>query len=180
MGIEVSLRDIKKLLPLNCPFSQFLGSLCHYIKPYLGEEHTQRFLVIGGIWNAFISTPIPTTEMWDDIQSAHIKTLSCSFVIMYASKRANIPFIFQDIIEEVMESLPLNMPLHLRITAWHDDQRLSVSATSLDIGEIIKDGPRAKTSLAPETGSVRRAHGTAGAHCAPAWNHWCVNTRSSS
>jgi hypothetical protein len=31
MGIEVSWRDIKKLLPLNCPLSLFLGVLCHYI-----------------------------------------------------------------------------------------------------------------------------------------------------
>jgi hypothetical protein len=64
MGIEVSWRDIKKLLPLNRPLSQFLGSLCHYIKTYLGEEHLERLLDISCTWNAFIRTPIPTKDMW--------------------------------------------------------------------------------------------------------------------
>ncbi len=41
-----------------------------------------------------------------------------------------------------MESGPVTMPLHLRITAWHDDQLCSWSATRLDIGEI-------KTVLVP-------------------------------
>jgi hypothetical protein len=140
MGIEVSWRDIKMLLPSNCTLAQFLGTLCHYIKTYLGKEHMQRLLDIS--CNAFIRTPIPTKEMWDGVQSAHIKTLSCRFVIACSSKRANVPIIFRDIIEEVMESGPVTMPLHLRITAWHDDQMQSGSATRLDIGDI-------KTVLVP-------------------------------
>ena len=58
-----------------------LGVLCHYIRTYLGEEHMQRLLDMGGNGNAFIRTPIPTKEMWYSVQSAHIKTLSCCFVI---------------------------------------------------------------------------------------------------
>jgi hypothetical protein len=96
----------------------------------------QRLLDIGCTWNSFIRTPIPTKEMWDGVQSTHIKTLSCSFVIASSSKRANVPFIFREIMEEVMESGPVTMPLHLRIAAWLDDQRRSVSAARLDIGEI--------------------------------------------
>jgi hypothetical protein len=81
MGIKVSWRDIKKLLPLNCPLSQFLSALCHYIKTCLGEEHMQRVRDIGCTWNSFIRTLIQTKKTWYGVQSAHIKTLSCSFVI---------------------------------------------------------------------------------------------------
>ncbi len=79
----------------------------------LGRGHMQRLLDMGSNGNAFICTPIPTKEMWDGVQSAHIKTLSCCFVIESASKRANVPILFRDMIEEVMESGPVNMPLHL-------------------------------------------------------------------
>jgi hypothetical protein len=50
MGIEVSWRDIKKLLTVNCILSQFLGALCHYIRTNLGEEHMQRLMDMGGQW----------------------------------------------------------------------------------------------------------------------------------
>jgi hypothetical protein len=136
MGVEVSWRDIKKLLPANCTLLQFLGVLYHYIRTYLGEEHMQRLLDMGGNGNAFISTPIPTKEMWDGVQSAHIKTLSCCFVIESSSKQANVPILFRDMMEEVMEIGPVSMPLHLRIAAWHDDQLRSGSGTHLGIGEI--------------------------------------------
>jgi hypothetical protein len=96
----------------------------------------QHLLDMGSNGNAFISTPIQTKEMWDGIQCAHIKTLSCCFMIEYSSKRANVPIIFSDIMEEVMESGPVIMPLHLGIAAWHDDQMRSGSGTRLDIGEI--------------------------------------------
>ncbi len=113
MGVEVSLRDIKKLLPANSTLSQFLCALYNYIGTYLGEEHMQRLLDMGGNCNAFIRTPILTKEMWDGVQSAHIKTLSCCLVIEYSSKRAYVPIIFHDIMMEVMESWPVTMPLHL-------------------------------------------------------------------
>jgi hypothetical protein len=64
MGVAVSWRDIKKLLPANCTLSQFLGALFHYIRTYLGEEHMQRLLDMGGNRNEFIRTPILTKEMW--------------------------------------------------------------------------------------------------------------------
>jgi hypothetical protein len=127
IGVEASWRDIKKLLPANCTLSHFLGALCHYITTNLGEEHIQRLLDMGGNGNAFIRTHIQTKEMWDGVQSAHIKTLSCYFVIESSSKRANVPIIFIDIMEEVMDIGPVTMPLHLRIAAWHDDQMRSGS-----------------------------------------------------
>jgi hypothetical protein len=149
MGVEVSWRDIKKLLPAKCNLSQFLGALCHYIRTYLGEEHMQRILDIGGNGNAFIHAPIPTKDMWDGVQSAHIKTLSCCFVIESSSKRGNVPIIFREIMQEVMESRPVTMPLHLRMAAWHDDQMRSGSGTRLDIGEI-------KTVLVPRQALLHR------------------------
>jgi hypothetical protein len=87
MGIEVSWRDIKKLLPPNCSLGQFLGALFHDIKTALGEEHMQHPVeVFSG--NSFIREPMTTKDMWDGVQSAHCKTLSCSFVLATASKRA--------------------------------------------------------------------------------------------
>ncbi len=87
MGIEVSWRDIKKLLPPNCSLGQFLGALCDYIKTALGKEHMQRLLeVFSG--NSFIREPIATKDTWDGVQSVHSKTLSCCFVLTTASKRA--------------------------------------------------------------------------------------------
>ncbi len=75
----------------------------------------QRLLDMGGNGNAFIRTPIPTKEIWDGVQSAHIKTLSCCFVIESSSKRANVPILFRDMMEEVKESGPVTMPLHPRV-----------------------------------------------------------------
>ncbi len=56
-----------------------------------------------GFWNAFIRNPIPTKEMWDGVWLAHPKTLSCSFVVVTASKQANVPIISQDMMGAVME-----------------------------------------------------------------------------
>jgi hypothetical protein len=95
MGIEVSWLVIKKLLTANC----MLSALCYYIRTYLGEEHMQRLLDMGGNGNAFICTHILTKETWGGVQSAHIKTLSCSFVIESSSKRADVSIISRDIME---------------------------------------------------------------------------------
>ncbi len=62
MGIEVSWCDIKKLLTANCTLSQFLSMLCHYIRMYLGEEHMQRLLDMGGTGTAIICTPRDVIE----------------------------------------------------------------------------------------------------------------------
>jgi hypothetical protein len=120
MGIKVSWRDIKKLLPPNCSLGQFLGVLCHYIKTALGEpeEHMQRFSKVGSC-NAFIHEPILTKEMWDGVQSAHSKTLSCFFVVTTSSKRSNVPIEFRDMMEEIMECWPRTLHLHLKIAAGH-------------------------------------------------------------
>ncbi len=79
--------------------------LCHYIKTALGEEHMQRLSKVGS-GNAFILKPISTKEMWDDVQSAHSKTLSCCFVVMTSSKHSNVPLEFRDMMMEIMECGP--------------------------------------------------------------------------
>jgi hypothetical protein len=66
MGIEVSWRDIKNLIPPSCSLGQFLGARCRYIKTCLGEEHMQRLSKVGSC-NAFIREPISTKEMWDGV-----------------------------------------------------------------------------------------------------------------
>jgi hypothetical protein len=90
MEVEVSWRDIKKLLPPNCSLGQFLGALCHYIKTCLGEEQMQRLGKVGSC-SAFICEPISTKELWVGVQSAHSKTLSSSIVVMTSSKRSFFP-----------------------------------------------------------------------------------------
>jgi hypothetical protein len=163
MGVEVSWRDIKMLLPPNCSLGQFLGALCHYIKTALGEEHMQRLSKVGS-GNAFIHEPIWTKNMWDGVQSAHSKTLSCSFVLTTSSKRANVPIEFRDMMEEIMECGPRTLALHLKIAAWHEDMwRLGQSPPGPRRPE---DYTRATTSLTQETGSDGRAFGTDGSHTA--------------
>jgi hypothetical protein len=141
MGIEVSWRDIKKLLPPNCSLGQFLGALYHYIKTALGEEHIQRLLeVFSG--NSFIREPIVTKDMWDGVQSAHSKTLSCSFVLATASKRANVAIVLRDMMEEIMECGQRTLALHLKIAAWHEDIWRLGQCQRLALGEL-------KTILVP-------------------------------
>jgi hypothetical protein len=50
--------------------------------------------------------PISTKKMWDGFQSAHSKTLSCSFRLTTSSKRSNVPIEFWDMMEEIMECGP--------------------------------------------------------------------------
>ena len=76
----------------------------------------QRLSKVGSC-NAFICEPISTKEMWDGVQSAHSKTLSCCFVVMTSSKRSNVPIEFRDMMEEIMECGPRTLALHLKIAA---------------------------------------------------------------
>jgi hypothetical protein len=59
--------------------------------------------------------------MWDGVQSAHSKTLSCSFVITTSSKRANVLIELLDMMEEIMECWQRTLALHLKIAVWHED-----------------------------------------------------------
>jgi hypothetical protein len=148
MGIEVSWRDIKKRLPPNCSLGQFLGALCHYIKTALGEERMQRLSeVCSG--NAFIREPIATKDMWDGVQSAHSKTLSCSFMLTTSSKRANVPIELRDMMEEIMECGPQTLALHLKIAAWHEDILRLGQSQRLALGDL-------KTILVPRQALLKR------------------------
>jgi hypothetical protein len=148
MGIEVCWRDIKKLLPPNCPLREFLGALCYYIKTCLGEEHMQRLSKVGSS-NAFIRKPISTKEMWDGVQSAQSKTLSCCFVAMTSSKCSNVPITLRDMMKEIMKRGPRTLALHLKIAAWHDNLRRLGQAPCLDLGEL-------KTILVPRQALLKR------------------------
>ncbi len=149
MGIKVSWRDIKKLLPPNCSLGQFLGALCHYIKTCLGEEHMhwQRLGKVGSC-NAFTRKPISTKEMWDGVQSTHSKTLSCCFVVMTSPKRSNVQIDFRDMMEEIMECWPRTLPLYLKIDAWHDDQsldptgKLSITTVHTQLEPLVRQYDR--------------------------------------
>jgi hypothetical protein len=148
MGIEVFWRDIKKLLPPNSSLGQFLGALCNYIKTALGEEHMQRLCeVCSG--NPFIQEPIATKDMWDGVQSAHSKTLSCSFVLTTASKRANVAIESRDMMEEIMECGQRKLALHLKIAAWHEDIRRMGQCQRLALGNL-------KTILVPRQALLKR------------------------
>jgi hypothetical protein len=139
MGIKVSWRYIKKLLPPNCSLGQF--AFCHYIKTALGEEHMQQLSKVGS-GNAFIREPIAPKDMWDGVQSAHSKTLSCSFVLTTSSQRANVPIELRDMMEGIMECGPRTLPLHLKIALWHEDMRRLEQSPRLDLGDL-------KTILVP-------------------------------
>ncbi len=147
MGIEVSWRDIKKLLPPNCSLGQFLGALCHYIKTALGEEQQRLCGVCSG--NAFIREPIATKDTWDGVQSAHSKRLSCSFVLTTSSKRANVAIELRDMMEEIMECWHRTLALHLKIAAWHEDIRRLGQCPRLALGDR-------KTILVPRQALLKR------------------------
>ncbi len=71
--------------------------------------------------NAFIREPIATKDMWDGVQSAHSKTLSCSFVLTTSSKRANVAIELRNMMDEIMECGHRILALHLKIAAWHEN-----------------------------------------------------------
>ena len=175
MGIEVSWRDIKKLLPPNCSLGQFLGALCHYIKTALGEEHMQRLLeVFSG--NSFIREPIATKDMWDGVQSAHTKTLSCSFVLTTSSNRANVAIELRDMMEEIMECWQRTLALHLKIAAWHEDIRRlgQCQAWPLATSRLFSchNRPYSRDWIRRASSRYQRF--------ARSCNHWCASTRGMS
>jgi hypothetical protein len=56
---------------------------------------------------------------------------------------------FRDMMEEIMECWPLTLSLHLKVTAWHDDQSRLGQAQRLDPGEL-------KTILVPRQALLKR------------------------
>ena len=121
MAVEVSWRDIKNTCSRGCSIAQFLGALCKFIRTVLGEEHMQR-LVDAGTPNDFISGPQPTKAMHGAVQEMHPKTLSTCFMIEMSTRLRNPRIIFRDLMEVIMESVPPNAPLHVKIAAAHEDR----------------------------------------------------------
>ncbi len=89
--------------------------------------------------------------MCDGVQSAHSKTLSCSFVLTTASKRANPAIELRDMMKEIMECGQRTLPLQLKVAAWHageDVQRLG-QCQRLSLGEL-------KTILVPRQALLKQ------------------------
>jgi hypothetical protein len=133
-GKQVSWHNIKKYL------QQTLSRAAHSALP-LHQDLSRRGAHAtppGRRLLECILDPIPTKEMSDGVtvQSAHPKTLSCSSVVATDSKRPNVPIIFRNIMEEVVECVPYTLPLHDKIAAWHDDQRRMGQAWPLDISKL--------------------------------------------
>jgi hypothetical protein len=101
--------------------------------------------------NAFIREPMATKDMWDVVQSAHSKTLRCSFVLTTSSKRANVAIELRDMMEEIIEWGPLTLAraLHLKIAAWHEDIRRLGQFQRLALGDL-------KTILVPRQALLKR------------------------
>ena len=99
--------------------------------------------------NSFIREPIATKDMWDGVQSAHSKTLSCSFVLTTSSKRAKVAIELRDMMEEIMECGQRTLALHLKIAAWHEDIRRLGQCPRLALGDL-------KTILVPRQALLRR------------------------
>jgi hypothetical protein len=122
MGVKVSWRDIKKLCSCLASLGDFIGCLCQFIKAALGEEHMHRLgNSNAGNSNAFIRNPVATKKMWDGVQAAHLKTLSLCVVMSFSSKKPNIPILYRDMMEEIMECRTQATPLHPKIATWHDN-----------------------------------------------------------
>ncbi len=85
MGVDVSCREIKKLCHCMASLGQFIGCLCHFIKKALGEEHMQR-LDDAGNSNFFTRYPVPTKELWDEVQDVGPKTFSFCIVVEHPQK----------------------------------------------------------------------------------------------
>jgi hypothetical protein len=84
----------------------------------LGEEHRQLLLDSAGNANAFIAKPQATKAMWDVVQGMHPKTLSACALLDYGSL-AHGPIVYRDMLENIMECGTSTTPLHLKVKAWH-------------------------------------------------------------
>jgi hypothetical protein len=87
--------------------------------------------------------------MRDGVQSAHSKTLSCSFVLTTSSKRANMAIELWDMMEEIMGCRHWTLALHLKIAAWHVDIRRLGQSPRLALGDL-------KTILVPRQALFKR------------------------
>jgi hypothetical protein len=99
--------------------------------------------------NALIRKPIATKDMWDGVQSAHSKTLSCSFVLTTSSKHPNVAIELRDMMEEIMECRHRTLALHLKIAAWHEDILRLGQSPRLALGDL-------KTILVPRQALLKR------------------------
>ncbi len=72
-----------------------------------------------------------------------------SFVLMTASKRANVAIESRDMMEEIMECGQRTLALHLKIAAWHEDIRRLGQCSRLALGDL-------KTILVPRQALLKR------------------------
>lgn len=98
----------------------------------------KRLREVSGKSNAFIREPVATKSMWDELQGMHPKTLSACFIFDHSNWPAHIPFIYRDMIEDIMERGSVHAPIHLKIAAWHSDRLREGVAMPLDLDRIKK------------------------------------------
>ena len=134
MGVEVDWRDIKKLCPPSCTLATFIGSLCHFIQ-CLGTEHEEH-LIKCETPNAFIEHPVIHESIWDEMQDLHPKTLACSFVL--AGNGKNLEKEFTDRAIEIYDLCDESTALHLKIEAWHQNNKLSKTSPGYPRSEDVK------------------------------------------
>jgi hypothetical protein len=123
---------------------QFLGALRHYINKALEEEPMQRLCrVCSG------NESIATKDMWDGVQSAHSKTLSCCFVLTTSSKRADVAIELRDMTEEIMKCWHRALAIHPKTAAWHEDIRRLEQSPRQTLGDL-------KTLLVPRQALLKK------------------------
>jgi hypothetical protein len=54
----------------------------------MGEENMKRLKDDSRVPTAFISAPRPIKEMWEQLQGAHCRTLSCCIILESPSRQA--------------------------------------------------------------------------------------------
>jgi hypothetical protein len=107
---------MKLLVPASATLGTFTGALVKNIRD-LGVEHAA-FLCRQGQPNLFPSVPTPLKSMYDLMQEAHPKTLSCSVI---AKGRHDASKKFMRLAGTIDAAGEKGAPLHLKIKAMHDD-----------------------------------------------------------
>jgi hypothetical protein len=124
MGVEVGWRDVKKICPPTSNLGTFLGALFHFVKE-LGKEH-RTHLINCNTPNAFISTPVISKAIFDLMQDVHPKTLICTLLLTASGRDPEKRFFER--MHEIMALCENKTPLHLKIRAWHtNNKRLGVT-----------------------------------------------------
>ena len=124
MGVEVGWREVKRICAPTSNLGTFLGAFFHFVEE-LGKEH-KTHLINCNTPNAFIRTPVISKAIFDLMQDVHPKTLICTLLLTATGREPEKKFF--DRMQEIMALCEDKTPLHLKIRAWHtNNKRLGVS-----------------------------------------------------